>query len=522
MSKFKSLLKGSSTIAIFTLISRIFGFIRDLLIARFFGAGFFTDVFFTAYKIPNILRSLAAEGALTSAFIPIYSDTLKESNNENQKFINSISLFMLIINFLICTLIFLNIETIISFFAPGFINNNEKFLLTIKLTKIMIPYLLFISLVSLTNSILSTHKIFSYQPKAQILMNIVTIIGIFLGSFFSKSEGIFILSYSILLGGAVQLCFAKGFLNKIKKNILPKLPLITNFTKKFFVLFIPACIGASVYQLSSFLNTILGSLLKEGSISWLFYADRIYNLPIGIITISLASTLLPFLAKAKTDNSLTEFNNQLSKTLSIALIILIPASLFIFFYSELIIKIIFLRGSFSYNDLIQTSLALKALAPGLVFASINTLCIRSIIALKDTKTPLILSLTQLFVGFSVALVLMGEFVSTNIISNYIQNYQIFLNSIFKFTNNLNLAHQGLAMSQSISSVFILPFIFLILKLKKIKLNFNIILKVLLLNLILISLFITIYNLLENYIYLSMITNIIMISFVLFLTVKKLK
>lgn len=264
-----SLLKGTSIVSSLTIVSRIFGFIRDLLVAKLFGAGFFADAFFVAFRIPNLLRSLAAEGALTSAFVPIFSSELEKGKDFAQQALKATG--SLIVKFVsaLCVLSIIFSPEIVSMIAPGFTKNQAQFELTVLLTRIMLPYLLFISLISMINGALNSVGIFGAASLSQIIVNLTLIIGALLAGFYQDYSAAIILAISVPLGGFASIILQIPFLKKASLYILPTGKAVTKVTKEILKLMLPAVFGAAVYQVGIFLNTALASVLSPGSVSWL-------------------------------------------------------------------------------------------------------------------------------------------------------------------------------------------------------------------------------------------------------------
>lgn len=291
-------LKLLGMIGSITFCSRILGFIRDTVIVRFFGADTTTDAFFIAFKLPNLLRKIFAEGAFSQTFIPILSDYKNKKNKKTLKnFIANVSGLLILI---LVVIVFLGIffsSFLIQIIAPGFSQNKEKFILACLLLKITFPYILFISLTSLASSILYTWNYFFIPTITPIFLNISMIFFcLFTTSYFNIP--ILALAWSVIFGGILQTMYQMFFLKKINMLILPTLNLkniaVWNLIKKMGTI----TFGISVYQISLILNTIFASFLVSGSISWMYYADRLIEFPSGILGVTLSTILLPSLSKA--------------------------------------------------------------------------------------------------------------------------------------------------------------------------------------------------------------------------------
>ena len=455
----KSIIRATSTVASLTLVSRFFGFIRDLIIARLFGASIFADSFFVAFKIPNLLRSFVAEGALSAAFVPIFAGELKNGKERAQEVVSLVLGFLSIITLSLTVAGIIFAENILILIAPGLMR-EESASLCISLTQIMMPYIICVSMVAMLNGALNSVNIFGVAALAQVAMNIVLIAGAILAGYFQEQNGVYILAWSVIAGGIVQVIIQIPALTKAGFKFIPKFNLFSAVIKSLVILMLPAILGATVYQITQFLNTLLATLLVTGSVSWLFYADRVTQLPIGIFSIALASVLLPSLAKANSESNQGEFANQLINSLRYTSFFMIPVAGTLYFFSAPFVITLFERGEFTRNDSLNTSAAVQAFTLGLWTISCYSMMSRAFIAKKDTVTPTVIGVITLFLSVSLSLLLMGKivynepFVTVNLISSA-QNY---LYSIFPAWS---LGHKGLALSSSLTSYFSLLLIILI-------------------------------------------------------------
>ena len=466
----KDIFKGSSIVGSLTLISRILGFIWNLVIAKVFGASYVADIFFVAYRIPNILRSFLAEGAFTSAFVPAFSQEIKANLEQAKESLKSITGFLVILTTIVSILGIIFAREIVSLIAPGFINDPKKFELCITLTKITLPYIIFVSVISLVNGALNNMKIFGASPIAQITMNIVMIIFSWIASFFDQELGIKILAISVIFGGIIQILVQIPSLRKVGFSIIPKRPFITPFSKKVIKLMLPAIFGSAVYQLSIFVNTILASFLETGSVSWLFYADRIALFPIGIITIAIVSVLLPELSRSHNNQDNDKFKLDFLNTLSFTSFLLIPASLGLIILAEPITTILFERGEFTRTDTINTYQAVQAMAFGLWGVSCNAIITRAFLAKQNTRLPALLSFCTLVINLILALLLMGTPIESNSTLYYIViNLQSLLT---QFLPSLDLRHIGLAFASGMSVTLIFTFSIILLNIKYLNFSLN--------------------------------------------------
>ncbi len=455
-----SLKRGTAIVGSITLISRLLGFVREVFIATLFGASSIADTFFVAFRIPNLLRSIFAEGALTSAYVPTFTEKLKQGDSQAKEAFCSIASLLLLVTSLLTVIGIIYAENIVALIAPGFQSGQERFELCVKLTRIMLPYIICVSLVSLINGTLNSVKIFGISAFAQVVMNIVLIIGAYVAMYFNQQTASIVLAWSVIVGGITQVL---SQLPSLKKVGFPVFFIRNPFTKsslEICILIIPAIFGAAIYQLTVFINTQIASELEPGSVSWLSYADRLVQLPIGVFTIALSSVLLPTLSKSLVDNNQESFNKNLIDALRFTSFIIIPVSAVLILYGDILVKLIYQRGAFDSYATIQTSLVVAAYSFGLFAISAHSLLIRAIQAKKDTFTPTIIGVFTLFFTLFLSLIFIGT--PNNTISDIkISDYSIlnlqkiilpyvrrieFFNEII----NLNLGAVGLALSSSIA------------------------------------------------------------------------
>jgi len=331
MNIFKSFIINS--IVIF--FSRILGFVRDVLIAKVFGASIETDAFFVAFRIPNLLRRIFAEGAFSQSFIPILTEYKNlKTTKKTKKFISHVSGMLI---FFLIVVIFIGIlfsPVLISLIAPHFCKNKKLFYLTVSLLRYIFPYIFFVSLASMFSSILNVWNYFFLPSLSTIFLNFNIIFFIIFSHIFLKKT-IFCLVWGTLVGGLTQLLYQVPTLQHIKMLSTP----IVNFTHKHSLqmlkLIIPALLGSSVSQLASIINMSFSSLLDTGSISWMYYADRLLELPTGILGLSLGNILFPLLTASIVQDNITEYNQRLNWGLFLTFMIGLPSTFFLFFFLNL-------------------------------------------------------------------------------------------------------------------------------------------------------------------------------------------
>jgi putative peptidoglycan lipid II flippase len=411
----------------------------------------FADAFFVAFRIPNLLRSFIAEGALTSAFVPVFSSSLSQGRASAQATLSRICGFLLCLTVPITALGILFAPEVIHFMAPGFAAEGGKLALAISLTRWMMPYIVCVSLIALLNSALNACGIFGASAWAQIIMNVVLIIGALCATPFLPHTATLILAISVLVGGIAQLVAQIPACRRADLSCFPTIKIFSADVGEVIKLMLPATIGASVYQLSIFFSTILASFLAEGSVSWLFYADRVAQFPIGIFSIALASVLLPALSRASASADSADFTSNLANSLRYTSFLIIPMSAGIWVLSLPIVRLLFERGEFSFESSVRTSQALQALVLGLWATSCHSMIVRAFIAKKDTITPTVIGAFSLIVSLFFSLLLMGPILYSgeSLIAGILQKSQNVLQNCFPWVPPLG--HVGLALASSISA-----------------------------------------------------------------------
>jgi len=370
-----------------TFISRILGFLRDVLIARIFGAGMATDAFFVAFRIPNLLRRLFAEGAFSQAFVPIlaeYKNT--RTPEETRELIDHITRLLGLTLFVVTLVGVIAAPWIIYASAPGFSSDQQKFNLTVELLQITFPYIFFISLVSLAGGILNTYGRFYVPAITPALLNL-SFIGCALWLTPLMDPPVLALAWGVFIGGALQLAFQIPFLLRLK--LLPRIRFKTKDTGAWRVLKLmgPAVFGVSVGQISMLINTIFASLLITGSVSWLYYADRLMEFPAGLLGVALGTVLLPSLAKYYNTNSSDEYSRLLDWGLRLTVLLTLPAALALALLATPLITTLFHYGAFTDNDVWMTRDALMAYSVGLLGLILVKVLAPGFYARQNIKTP---------------------------------------------------------------------------------------------------------------------------------------
>ena len=382
-----NLLRTLFTVSGMTLLSRILGFVRDYVIARVFGAGVATDAFFVAFKLPNLLRRLFAEGAFSQAYVPILAEYKnKQGIDATRALVDRVATLLTLAVAVVALLGVLGAPYIIRVVAPGFHEDADKFALTVELTRITFPYILFITLVSLAAGILNTWNRFVIPALTPALLNIVLIgAGLLAAPYFDPP--VIALAWGVFLGGALQLLLQVRPLIRIGMLPRPKFDPAHPGVRRILILMGPAILGVSVGQLSLVINNIIASFLPTGSVSWLFYADRLMEFPSGLLGAALGTILLPSLSKLYSDSRMEEFSSLLDWGLRLTLLLTLPATLALAILAVPLISTLFQYGAFRPEDALHTRDALLAYSVGLTGLILVKVLAPSFYARQDIRTP---------------------------------------------------------------------------------------------------------------------------------------
>lgn len=344
--KSKNLLKSTFVVSFMTIISRATGYLRDLVCAHIFGAGGVFDAFTVAFRIPNFLRRLFAEGAFSQAFVPVLAEYRHvRSQEEVQLFLNRIAGSFALVLFLVTVVAVLITPWLILLFAPGFLHDPTRMSLTITMLRITFPYLFFISLTAYISGILNTYGKFSIPAFTPNLLNLAMIAAaIFLAPYFSKP--IVALAWGVFLGGLAQLLFQIPFLFKIGIYIHPKIFWQDEGLRRVMKLMLPAVFGVSVGQISVLIDMFFASFLRQGSISWLYFSDRITSVPLGVFGVAIVTVILPHLSRKYAEKSSEDFSKTVDWAIRFILVIGLPATFAIILLSDPILTTLFQHGKF--------------------------------------------------------------------------------------------------------------------------------------------------------------------------------
>jgi len=420
----KTLSKAAGVVSGMTILSRIFGFIRDVFIAMIFGSSTAADAFFVAFRIPNMQRRVLGEGAVSSAFIPVFAEVLAQNGKQAaQELTANIFNILLILLSTASLILFIFSPAVITVFAPGFLDNPEKFKLTVDLTRWMAPYLFFIGLTAFSMGILNSLKVFALPAATPILQNILMIASMII-LVPQMEEPIFGLAIGVVIGGALQVLIQLPLIRKkgygFKKYLRFKQPEVIKIAK----LMGPAIIGLAVYEINLLVDTLLASTLAEGSISYLYYGNRLVQLPLGVFATALAIVLLPTLSRHAAKGELKSLVKTLSFSIRFILFITIPATIGLIILREPIVNTLWERGAFLHTTTQNTAVALLYYSIGLCAFSGIKIIAPAFYSLQDTKTPAKIGIYSMCLNVILNLILMGP-----------------------------LKHGGLALATSLSALF---------------------------------------------------------------------
>ncbi|PWR20875.1 murein biosynthesis integral membrane protein MurJ [Zavarzinia compransoris] len=406
------LMRSVATIGGYTMLSRILGFARDALFAAVLGAGMAADAFMVAFRLPNFMRALFAEGAFNAAFVPLYSRILAGEDGPHRaaRFAGEIASLLTLALLLLSAALMVFMPQAMLVLAPGFRDEPEKFALAVELTRLTFPYLTFISLVSLQGAVLNAHHRFGPPAATPVMMNLVLIAalllphdGLGLGLGVATTQAV-----AVSVAGMVQFVWLAVHMQRHGLAIRLHLPRFGPEIRRFFKLMGPAVIGAGIYQVNVLIDMILASLLPEGTVSYLFYADRLNQLPLAVIGIAISTALLPLLSRQLAGGETARALDTQNRALEGALLLTLPAAAALATLPETIVSVLFQRGAFSAADSAETAKALAVLACGLPAFTISKVFTPAFHAREDTRTPVRLALIALAVNLAVALAVMWD------------------------------------------------------------------------------------------------------------------
>lgn len=405
MSEKRNIARAAGVLGGATILSRVMGMLRDMVVSRFFGAGMATDAFFAAFQIPNMLRRFFAEGALTSAFVPTFSAVHSRDEREAHQLADICFTLLIIVMAAVTAAGILFSPWIVGLMFPGFKAVPGKFELTVLLNRLMFPYIFFISLVALCMGILNTLRHFFTPAISTVFLNIAMILAaLFLRGFFEVP--VVALAAGVLIGGLLQLVLQLPVL--WKAGFAPRLRFDFSHpeVRRIALLMLPATFGVGVYYLNITVSAILASLLPQGSVSYLYYAQRLFEFPQGIFTVSVAQAVLPSMSRQAAGGDMGGMKESLSFGLRLTLFITIPAMAGLMVCSTPVMSLIFMGGEFDYTVAVNSARALFYYSLGLSFVALTRVLAPAFYALKDTKTPVLTALAAFVINLCFSLLLM--------------------------------------------------------------------------------------------------------------------
>lgn len=406
MDEKKKITMAAGVMSAATFISRVLGYIKDMILAVFFGATGLSDTFFVAFRIPNLLRELFAEGSMSSAFIPVLTEyQTKHGSEEAKRLVRVTFTSILIFVGLVCVAGIIFAPQIVTMIAPGFLGMPEKFSLTVLLTRVMFPFLLFISLASLVMGALNTRRIFFIPALAPAMLNIVTICAV-LTLAPRMEQPILSVAIGVAAGGIVQFAFQLPSFFRNKYSLMPEYDFSHPGLKRMSILILPATMGMAVAQINIFISTILASFLPEGSITYLYYSMRLIQFPVGIFGVTMGMAVLPTLSEHAAKGEFDRLRDDFSFALRLLFFITVPAMIGLIALREPIVNILFQRGKFDYTATAGTAHALLFYSFG-IWAIVGARVVTaSFYSMQDTKTPVKIAVIAVVTNIILSLVLM--------------------------------------------------------------------------------------------------------------------
>lgn len=389
------------------MISRFAGLARDMVIASIFGAGFGSDAFFMAFTIPNLLRRFFAEGSLTAAFVPTFTQVRQHQGDEEAQRVVNICWSLLLLVMLGVTCVGILIAPwLVDVIGAGFGKVAGKLELTIHLTRLMFPYIFFVSMLALFTGVLNVYGHYFVPAFSPLILNLSMISGALLcrQMFTVPIES---LAWGVVAGGFLQLAMTIPVLRRYGLTLKFSLNWRDSVVQRIGCLMIPGIVGVAIYQINVVVTRLLSSFLEQGSVSYLYYGQRLFEFPQGIFVVSLAQAVLPTMSKQAAAGDMAAVKSSLNYALTLIMLITIPASAGLMVCALPIYSQLFMNGAFSYTDVQQTALALAAYAPGLLFVGISRVIVPTFYAMQDTRTPVWVSFWTLLVNVGLGLLMMG-------------------------------------------------------------------------------------------------------------------
>ncbi len=405
-----ALWRSTIIVSAMTMLSRVLGLVRDIVLLNVFGAGKDFDTFVVAFRIPNFFRRLFAEGAFSQAFIPVLTEyKTSKTHAEVQILISRVFGCLLTAMSLLTFVAMVAAPAIIYLYAPGFHNDPEKFDLAVDMFRLTIPYLMFMSLTAFASSILNSYGSFASPAFSPVLLNIAMIAGAWWLTPF-MAEPIMALGWAVVVAGVLQLAIQIPELWKKNLLIPPKVDFKHEGVDRILKLMLPALFGVSVTQINLLLNTIWASFMQDGSVSWLYSAERMTELPLGLIGVAIGTVILPSLSARHAEQDQAKFKSMIDWAAKIIMLVGIPASIALFMLSTPIIQALFQRGEFTLEDTHMTALALQCMSAGVISFMLIKVFAPGFYAQQDTKTPVRVGLMAVAANAILNVVFIGFFI----------------------------------------------------------------------------------------------------------------
>lgn len=422
LPKAPGLIRSSGVVGIMTMLSRVLGLVRDMVIARYFGAGAGADAFFVAFKIPNFLRRLFAEGAFSQAFVPVLSSYREQQSvDEVRGLVNAVAGSLGLVLLGVTLVAMLGAPLLTAVFAPGFLGDDLKFALASDMLRITFPYLLLISLTAFAGGILNSYDRFAIPAFTPVLLNLAMIgAAIFLTPLMDTP--VMALAWGVFIAGALQLFFQLPFLMRLGLLPRPRVDYRHEGVRRILKLMVPALFGVSVSQINLLLDTVLASFLQTGSVSWLYYSDRLSELPLGVFGIAIATVILPSLSRKHAAASADQFAATLDWAVRAVLLIGVPAAIALGLLAEPLIATLFHYGEVTDRDVAMSAQSLRAYSAGLLAFMLIKVLAPGFFAREDTSTPVKIGIIAMIA-----------------------------NMVFNLALIFPLAHAGLALATSLSA-----------------------------------------------------------------------
>jgi len=403
----RGLMRSSLVTGSMTMLSRVLGLVRDLVLAHVMGAGGSADAFFLAFKIPNFFRRLFSEGAFSQAFVPVLSEyRQKGSHAAVQELVNRVAACLGSVLLLVVVLGVVGAPVVATLFASGFTKDAEKFSLLIDLIRITFPYLLLISLTGFAGAVLNSYDRFAIPAFTPVLLNVCMILAaLFAAPLFADPA--FALAWGVLAAGVLSLMFQLPFLQRIHLLPRPQMNWQDPGVRRIMTLMVPALFGVSISQINLMLDSIIASWLPDGSVGWLFYSDRLVELPLGVFAIAIATVIMPSLSRQHAASSPEQFSKILDWAIKLILLIALPATVALVILAEPIIITLFQHGKLTLFDAMMSARSLQAYALGLLGFMLIKVLAPGYFARQDMKTPVRIGMISIAanIGFKMILVM---------------------------------------------------------------------------------------------------------------------